>query len=325
MSELPKPKKKSILKRPWLWIVVAIVVLLVIGALAAMRGFAESKKKSLSYLEQTVAVATSDLERTISATGSVAADAEQPVYVGVSGTISSVSVHAGDLVSKDDALFAVHSSAGPTITIKAPFDGRVLSSTIFEDQTVAAAQVAMVLAYRSTHVEFFANDAEAVALKNGQTAHMTIPSLNNGRDVYDGTVTFVDVQKTVAAQTGITQATSGYLVKISDDNLPEDIRTRIGLVIDISIVTDSVTNRVAVDKSAIQYTDDDAPFVYRAPELTDDFYAKALRAKNITDVLEKVDITTGFEGDDSIEVLSGLSIGDAVLLYVPKTTDTTVQ
>lgn len=326
MTQLPQPKKKSFWKRPWVWVIVSVVILISIASVVSMQGFTESKKKSLSYLEQTVEVTTGDLERTISATGSIAVDASQPVMSIISGTVKELKVAVGDVVSKDQVLFTIDSSIPATAAqkeVKAPFDGRVLALSVFQGGSVIAGTPAAVVGYRSTHVAFVASDAEVIELANGQVAHLSIPSVNGGRDVYNATVSFVDVQKTVSAVSyGAQQATAGYVVKVTANNLPEDIRNRIGLVVDVEIVTDSVSQKTRIDSSAVQYTEEDEAFVYRAPELTEEFYAKAIAAAEITDVLEKVDVTIGFEGDDAVEITSGLSVGDKVLLYVPKETST---
>ncbi|MCW1929978.1 MAG: HlyD family efflux transporter periplasmic adaptor subunit [Candidatus Kerfeldbacteria bacterium] len=318
MTQLPTPKKKSLWKRPWLWALLAIIIIVSSVAMLAMRSFTENKKKSLSYLEQTVTVSTGDLERTISATGSVVVDAQQPLFPAIVGTVKEVKVAVGDLVAKDQVLVTLNSSE-----IIAPFDGRVLSLSAFDGGSVSPAAPVAVVGYRSTHVEFMASDAEVVELEKGQEAHLSIPSINGGRESYTASVHFVDVQKTTSLNSfGGQQAVSGYLVKVSADSLPEELRNRIGLVVDVEIVTDTVSQKTRVDSSAIQYTDEDKPFVYRAPELTEEFYAQAMSAAEITDILEKVEVTVGFEGDDAVEILSGLSVDEKVLLYVPKETAT---
>lgn len=322
MSTLPTPKQKHWYTRKRYWILLVILILIIVSVSGAMKAFQQSQKEALSYLEQKVTVEKADSEKTISATGAVVVDHSQVVVAAVAGTVNDVRVSVGDSVTRDQVLFTIDSTIPASAAqkeVKAPFDGRVLSLSVFKEGSVTPGVPVAVVGYNSTHVEFAASDAEVVALSSGQVAHLSVPSVNGGRDIYEGAVSFVDIQKSVGAQNFATgQTESGYRVTVTADALPADIRNRLGLVIDIEIVTDKREGIVVVDRSAIQYDDEDRSFVYRAPALTEEFYAKAITAEEIADVLERVEVTTGFEGDETIEITAGLKVSDNVLLYIPK-------
>lgn len=317
MANIPQPTKKRFYKRWWFWALVVITALVAVGIVGGGSAYSKAQKQMYSYLEETVQVQSRKLSRTISTNGKLAADNSTQLYLTAPDTVTEVNVQVGDEVNKDELL--IKTDRGQEI--ESPFDGRVLSvNTFVGDKGTVTAPVVEV-GFRSNHVEFIASEAEVLDVRVGQHATLTVPSHQDGEIEYDAIVQEIDVQKEsinsgVSAAGGSTTE-SGYLIKVSADNLPEEVRGYIGLSVDVVVDIYETDNVASIEPSAIQYDDDNNPFVYLPVTVDDAFIQKAAGVEDITDLLQTKDIETGFEGDDYIEVTSGLKSGEKVMLYIP--------
>ncbi len=314
MTGIPKPKKTPIYRRWWLWAVAVLTLLTIIAAVAGQRSYKQKQIDSYAYLQEGVSVERRDLKRTITTTGLVSPE-QVTLLSPAAGTITELNVASGDEVSKDDLLMKVDVS-GRVQEFKAPFDGRIISVSGFEGGTVTPGMTGIEVGYRSSVVSFLASDSEVIDLEVGQPVTMTVPSLDNGKKKYQGEVKTVGVKKQIISA-GNGQAETGYPVTVSGDNLPSRIQELVGAGVDLEITTSEKENVIAVLSGAIQYDDNDDPFVYRVPTINDAFIASAAAVEEIGTLLEDVAVSTGFEGDEYIEITSGVRDGDEVLLYVP--------
>lgn len=316
MSSIPHSHKKSFFRRRWVWVVGMLVVLVVAFGVASAQGVFTSGTADLDYLKDTVKVEKRTVSKTITTTGTVVPDYTESIVIPTGGTITELPYKVGDNVDKNETL--VKTSTG--VTVKAPFSGRVTALSGVVDGQISPAAPVMDFSYRSNHIEFFASESEVIDLEVGQKVSFTIPSYNSGKDTYDGEVMFVDLSKQVSGVTATGQAQeSGYRVKVSMNNLPEQLSKVLGLTVDMTIKVASVDDATAISTSAVQYNDDNEPFVYLPPVIDDAFAAKARAAEDVETLLTKKEITIGQRGDTFVEVKEGLSVGDSVLLYVPTT------
>ena len=326
MSGLPKPKKKRFYRRWWFWTLLVLGAVVVLGAVAGAGAFQQAQRDALNYLEETATVEKRNLVKTINTDGEVMAEQSTQLSVATPARVTEVNYQVGDEVNKDDVLVKTDGGefAGDE-EVKAPFDGRVLAVTTFQEDNVAPGVPVVEIGYRSNHVEFIASEAEVIDLEVGQSVRMTVPSFNNGKDEFTGEVKFVDVQKQtvggVAAAAGGTTE-QGYLVEVTADNLPEEVRNVIGLSVDLTVEIEEIDDVVSIEPSAIQYDDDDEPFVYLPPTIDDSFIQRAMQAEEITEVLQTRNIEVGFEGDEYYEVEDGLREGEQVLLFIPSNAGT---
>ncbi len=312
MSSIPMQHKKRWYKRPSA-IIFSLLLLIVLGGggLYASGAFKPSLTQ-YDYLKETVKVEKRTVSKTITTSGTIVPDYSEKILA--TGTVEDLPVSVGDDVNTDDTLLKTNAQ-----TVKAPFDGRVTAINTAEGATVSAVSPAMEFSYRSSHIEFFASENEVIDLKKDQKVTFTIPSYNNGKDEFEGVVSFVDIKKQEAAAASVGgSAETGYLVKVSMNELPEALRKVFGLTVDMTIKVGSVDNVAAVEAGAIQYTDDNKAFVYLPPTIDDAFAASAAGASDITTLLKKQTVTVGFRGDSYVEITDGLDIGDSALLYVPQ-------
>lgn len=170
---------------------------------------------------------------------------------------------------------------------------------------------------KESHVEFYASDAEIIHIVNNQDAFLTVPSYENGKEVFKTHVHDVGIKKQTVATAGAQAVETGYLVSVHADTLPAKLQAIVGLSVDVEILVGERADVLSLEAAAIQYTDEGKPFVYRIPTVDDAFITKANAAENITELLEKKEIEIGFQGDEYIEVTSGLADNENVLLYIP--------
>lgn len=310
MPSIPQPKRKKIVGRWWFWMLV-VLILVIGGGLATMVYQKNSSGlEQFAYLQEKLVVEKRSVSKEVSTNGTVVPDATAPLNTTLPGTVKDILVSVGDEVEKDQTLIQLSNEK-----LKAPFDGRILDMSTFEGAVVNPGSAILTLGFRSNHIEFYASESEVIDLKVGQPVTITLPAYNNGRDMMTGSVSFVSLQKAVV---GLGQTTdTGYLVKVTFENPPSAVAELTGLTADVEVLVQNVENVLAVEAGAIQYDEQDQPFVYLLPTLDDAFIAKVKTTTDVTSVLERQPVTLGFEGDEYVEITGGLSEGDEVLLYVP--------
>ena len=300
MSSLPKPPTKRWYKRVWVWL---LITLLMIAGIAIAGYIMTAGQATTVDTSQTITATVRDLTKAVSTNGKVAPEHSEQLAFSFGGKVTEVNVQVGDLVDKDAVIAKVSGQS-----LKAPFDGRVLAVNTFVGNTTTPGVAVFELGYRTNFVDFIASESEVFDLVVGQQAELTIPTYDNGAVTYHGTVELVDTKKTTGdvmnAQTGTSE--SGYLVRIRPTDLPASAANLIGLTINIKVLVEEKLNALSVERAAIQYNDNDEAYVWLPPVAPDML------------PVEQV-VTTGFEGDDYIEIAAGLTAGNTVVLNIPKT------
>lgn len=293
MTPLPKPPKKRWYKRVWIWLLL-ILALLVGGGLVTQQAV-QQLTAPIDTAQQSVVAEVRTLTKVVNSTGKITPEYTQPLGLAVTSEVTEVKVAVGDDVEDGDVLVKTGLQQ-----LKAPFDGRVLAIHTFVGSTPQPGEAVIEIGYRNNFIDVLASESEVFDIVTGQRVDITIPSYDNGASTYDGTVELVARKKiTTTALTSQTSAESGYLVRIRPNDLPDAVNHLIDLTVNVTIHIDERTDVLSVERAAIQYDDADAPYVTLASG-------------------EQRSVSTGFEGDDYIEIISGLQTGDEVLLNIPK-------
>ena len=82
------------------------------------------------------------------------------------------------------------------------------------------------------------------------------------------------------------------------NDLPDNISRLIDLTVNVKILIDQRTDVLSVERATIYY-DDDIPYVQLAAGV-------------------QQPVVTRFEGDDYVEIVSGINVGTVLLLNIPK-------
>lgn len=271
MGKTKRSKKK--------WIIPVIVVAVIIAALL----FGLSSRGRMKNYAEAVAT-TGDITKNYSFSGTVAAKNSRGVYSEKVMQIKDVNVTENQDVKKGDVLMT--DTAGDSIT--APIDGTVtgLSAESGSLQT-AGAQLCKVTDYSDLELDIQVDEYDLPAAVVGKDATVIVNAL--GKDV-SGKVTFVS--REAENQNGV----SYFDAKIS---LPDESDLRVGMTAEAKIVDQSVKNAVILPMSAVQFDENNNPFVYVSAE---------------KGRLKRVDISVGINNGESVEIKSGLASGDVVKL-----------
>ena len=175
--------------------------------------------------------------------------------------------------------------------IVSPIDGIVSKLDVRIGETVSPGViVARVVADSELIVEAQVPESDIAKVRIGMTAKTTFDALTQ-KDIFSSTVTGIDPAATIS------QGVVSYLVTFRTEGIDERIRD--GMTANIDIETAKAEGVLVIPFRALSKEGGKT-------------YAEAHRGE---ERYEKIEITTGIEGDDgSIEVLSGLEEGDAVVV-----------
>lgn len=148
-------------------------------------------------------------------------------------------------------------------------------------------------------VQVFIDEYDVVNLEQDQ--EVTINALALDEEV-QGSV------YSVSDQPRITGDTTEYEVIVTFDSIPEDVRN--GMHADVTIVLDQVEDVVAVPNKSL-YQKDGQYYVDLLHEERR-VYLKRLGVDRSTQVLEPIEVTIGFEGDEYTEITDGVEEGDEI-------------
>lgn len=241
--------------------------------------------------EESVTVRTGEaveetIKESLSLTGMIEPSETQEVFG--QGNVSDLPVSVNDTVDEGDTLIAFDG-----INIDANFSGTVTAVNASEDEPDMSAQTgtpAVVLSnLNELEVSVQLTKTDAPLVKVDQIVELT-----SGDQTYSGKVTQVDpVATSTQGATGNTQLLNAV---ISFDETPEDLIA--GFDIDAEIITNTAENAVTVPIESLVYNNDNEPFVYTVEN----------------DVVKTTPVEIGIQSTTKVEVLSGLTAGDAVVL-----------
>jgi macrolide-specific efflux system membrane fusion protein len=249
----------------------------------------------------TATVARGSVVATVSASGTLETAESLRASFAASGTVSDVLVGAGDHVMKGDTLARLTDAAGATVRLKAPMTGTVsavdlavgetvgatgaTSVSIVDDSASATARGIEVTGLSDMIVTASFSETDASKLKVGQHATITFDAL--GRTVR-ARISSVDLTSTVSNNV------VRYGVTLELARRPAGIRP--GQTASVQVTTDRVDG-LYVPSAAVQgVSGQDTVTVLRGGLQT------------------QVAVTVGVEGDQTTQILSGVSEGDQVVI-----------
>ncbi|MES2225374.1 MAG: efflux RND transporter periplasmic adaptor subunit [Patescibacteria group bacterium] len=195
-------------------------------------------------------------------------------------------------------------------SVRAPFDGVIASVSAHKGDAAGGSTEIATLITKEKIAQISLNEIDATKVAVGQKATLTFDAIDSL--TISGTVAEMDLVGTV------TQGVVSYTVKIGLDT--DDDRVKPGMTVSADIVTDIAQDVIEVPTSAIK-SQGDASYVETIPG------AATTTAQGIisTTAPEMIPVTIGLSGDDSTEILSGLSEGDVVITrtIAPTTSKTT--
>jgi len=267
-------KKKKSRTKIIIW---AIIIVLIAGFIA----YRVIRPRGADFTE--VKAVTGDITTNFSFSGYVAAKNSQILYADRAIQIKTIKVSQDQSVKNGDILMTT--TAGQNIT--APFDGTISQiDAVPNAQLMPGAQLCKVVDYSNLQLAVQVDEYDVPAVTVGKSATVTINAL--GKDI-TGTVT--NVSRDGVYQNGVT-----YFNSII--SLPPENDLMVGMSAQAAILDKSVKNAVLLPITAIQFDQDNNPFVYMH------------EGRNV----KQVDITLGINDGTNVQVTGGLNSGDIVLV-----------
>ncbi len=294
--------------RRFRWVNAALLVVLLVGgavAYLALRGPTAS-----STSPATASVARATVESTVSASGSIQSADALDVSFAVSGRVRSVLVGVGDHVEQGDLLAKLKNTDGDVVGLHSPMAGRVSAVDLVAGETIgtvgnqavspagtdasstAGSDSGSIEITDLSHLIVLASfsETDVAKLEVGQAATVTIDALQTS---VDAVVTQIDVTSTVSNNV------VDYGVTLRLKKRPAGIRP--GQTATVQIVTKRARNALSVPSAAVQ----------------------TIGGQSVVTILQsgqetQVAVSVGVEGDQTTEIVSGLSEGDQVV--IPTTT-----
>lgn len=262
-------------------ILVAIAAVAFIGYTVI---FANNEEEAMSV--RTGKVTEETINETLNLTGMVEPGETQEIYG--QGTVSDLPVAVNDTVEEGDTLISFSG-----VPIEANFSGTVTAVNATEGEPDTSTQTgtpAVVLADLSQlEVAIQLTKTDAPLVKADQKATLT-----SGDQTYSGKVSKVaPVATSTPGATGNTQLLNAV---VSFDENPEDLIA--GFDIDVEITTNTSENAMTIPIEALVYDNNNEPFVYTVEN----------------DVIKSKPVEIGIQSATKVEVLSGLSADEMVVL-----------
>jgi RND family efflux transporter MFP subunit len=181
-------------------------------------------------------------------------------------------------------------------TIKAPFAGKIVDINVLPGDSVTGSTVLATLQTDQKVVELSLNEVDASQVQVDQKAVITFDAI----DELSLTGKVIEVGSVGAVNSGVVS----YSVKVFIDTIDEQIKQ--GMSASVSIIIVAKQNILTVPIAAVKTANSES-------------YVEVL----IGDQLEKRTVTTGISDDTTIEIISGLAVGEKVITSTTQnTTDT---
>ena len=287
-------------------IIFAVFLILGIIITYQLKGKKE-KVEVINYVPYTVS--TADVKEVIDTTGEVSALNRVEIKPSVSGRVDTLLVNEGDTVRKGQVLAYLSSSdrvaildavrANPDENIKdwentykatpviSPMNGKIILRNVVEGQTISTNDILYALADELI-VLASVDEADIGKIKNGQRAQITLDAY---KDVSIGGKVFQILEEGKNVSNVIT-----YYVKIRPEKTPDFFKSL--MTANIDIIVKEQKDAVVIPWDSFSEDENGDTYV-----LTDD---------NMQQTKHK--ITTGILDGDNVEVTSGLSKDDTILV-----------
>ncbi|WP_423189962.1 efflux RND transporter periplasmic adaptor subunit [Alkalibacterium sp. f15] len=236
---------------------------------------------------RTAEVVEEDITETVVTSGIIEPSDTQE-FMG-QGLVTELTVAVGDTVEEGDTLLSYMDGT----TFEANFDGTVTQVNVSEDKADTNTQQGrpslVISNLNDLHVALQLSRSDASEVAVDQAVILTYND-----DEYDGTVSEIDpVATQQQTQTGLSTQLGS---KVIFDSETTDLIA--GFEIDVEIIVDSKDNAMIIPVEALNYDENNEPYVFIVNN----------------NIAERVAIETGIQSEADIEVVSGLSAGDQVVL-----------
>lgn len=177
--------------------------------------------------------------------------------------------------------------------LKAPTEGIVTAISADIGETAGIGQPFITLDSKYLHIKALVSEADVTKILPGQHVALTFDSFGTDKE-FTGTIYEVDPSETVV------QGVVYYTVKVQFDAKNEPVKP--GMTANLTIETNQKPSALKVPARAVQYEGNQA-------------YVEVLKTVDNKQEVEKRNVEVGLQGDDDIEIVSGLEVGEEVVTF----------
>jgi HlyD family secretion protein len=245
-----------------------------------------------------ITVEKKDLKKLVITNGKFVSQNERQVMSPLNGKIKEIKFQSNDKVNKDDVVIIIEltDERGRTSDqeIKSPINGRVTNLQVQTEDLVLAGQSPLFKVTNLSDLEIEANitESDIDEVVKDQKVEITISALDDKR--ISGVVSFIAL---TPVQTNTELST--YKIKIQPETIPAQVK--IGMSCDLEIITQTKQNILTIPDT----------YTYKKDSKT---FVKTFRKNGDNIDVNEVEIKTGFKTETDIEITSGLSEGDEIIL-----------
>lgn len=184
-------------------------------------------------------------------------------------------------------------------SIKAPFDGLVVSLEAEKGDTVSSGASLLTIITKQQIAEISLNEVDAISLAVGQKSTLTFDAIENLS--LTGHVAEIDSLGTVE------QGVVTYNVKIIFDT--QDERVKPGMTVSASIINDLKQNVLYVENTVLK----SSAGSYYVEMPNEEFSSLPSEAVSLSVPLKRQAVEVGLANDEITEIISGLEEGDIIV------------
>ncbi|MFT8317411.1 MAG: efflux RND transporter periplasmic adaptor subunit [Sporolactobacillus sp.] len=299
------------------WTVLIIIVLLVGGG--SFWFFTRHKSATAQTLYPVTIVQKGTLTSSVSGSGDLKPDIDEDIMTGSTDTgktIDTVDVSANDTVKKGDKILTFTDGT----TLDAPHSGTITKVNVYDgDRTTAGRAVAHLTNYTDLDAVLQVDELDIPKIKDGQVASVVVNAYPN--KAFSGKVT------SIAKEGTDTNGVSTFDVTV---HLTKNTGLKPGMTTTASIVIQKRTNVLYLPSGAVHQTGNQAYVTLSSKNTASQNDQNGYRRYSSMGLDQKqgrrVTVKTGIHSDQSIEITSGLTDGQAVqLTAITKGTGTTTS
>ena len=259
-----------------------LVRLLLILLAAAAVWYFFFRDQAVSFTEETAR--TMDIETFYTFSGNIEPDGAEVYAAAVNGSVRQWLVEEGDTVTENDNVVIYENGT----RVKSPRSGTISDLYVdAEDDFRAGDALFRVADYAHPKIIIHVDEYDISAMQKGIGVSVNV--LSTGA-VVEGEITRIAQEATVSGDLAYYQ---------TEITLPQDGTLAMGLTVEVLIPRQSVRNATTVSMSAIQYDENDEPFVY----VHDPNGKVAMQA-----------VKLGINNGAIVEITDGLKSGETVLI-----------
>ncbi len=257
---------------------------IIVALMLVLRGCGEDTEETGETVQS---AQTMTIEKTLSSEGEITSTLEENVEPHASYYLKKINVTEGDAVSEGDTILTY--TNGYTMT--APYDC-VIESWYLPDtgEQLTSEHYVTIAGTDVLQIELTVAEDEVLLLQKGATAQVSVEATG---ETYTGEVSYVSEQGTYSS------GTSTFTAKVAFDN---DGKLKLGMTGTAEISLEKAENVIGVPVSAVHITDGTSCVTVVSGDGTD------------LSETEEVEVETGVSNDSYIEIKSGLSEGDVVVI-----------